>query len=111
MEKEGQSPIIVYYKVVRGLLNVEPEDVRRSAKVRKVNAELEANTSHIRGGSNEGNFNRASRKYLTKIGYITPSRPQLWLNILQLQGIAVQQRSERKHKGNNGTDLEYDAAF
>ena len=27
--EEGQSPIIVYYKVVKGLLNVEPEDVRR----------------------------------------------------------------------------------
>ena len=62
--------------------------------------------------SNEGNFNRASRKYLTKIGYITPSRPQLWLNGTQLQGIAGQQRSERKHKGNNGAaDLEYDAAI
>ena len=112
--EEGQSPIIVYYKVVRGLLNIEPKDVKRSARVREgFNAELEEeDTSQIRGGSNEGNFNRASRKYLTKIGYITPSRPQLWLNGTQLQGIAVQQRSERKHKGNNGAaDLEYDAAI
>lgn len=61
---------------------------------------------------NEGNFNRASRKYLTNIGYLTKSRPQLFLNGKQLQGIAIQQRSERKHKGDNGAaDLEYDAAI
>jgi hypothetical protein len=110
--EEGQSPIIVYYKVVRGLLNIEPEDVKRSAKVREgFNAELEEEANSQRGGSYEGNFNRASRKYLTKIGYLTEKRPQLFLNGKQLQGIALQQRSERKHKGTNGAaDLEYDAA-
>lgn len=59
----------------------------------------------------EGNFNRASRKYLTKIGYLTESRPQLFLNGKQLQGIASQQRSNRKFEGfNEAADREYDAA-
>ena len=49
----------------------------------------------------EGNFNRASRKYLTKIGYLTESRPQLFLNGEQLRGIAGQQRSNRKFEGFN----------
>ena len=59
----------------------------------------------------EGNFNRASRKYLTKIGYLTESRPQLFLNGEQLRGIAGQQRSNRKFEGfNEAADREYDAA-
>ena len=59
----------------------------------------------------EGNFNRASRKYLTKIGYLTESRPQLFLNGEQLRGIAGQQRSKRKFEGfNEAADREYDAA-
>lgn len=50
--EEGQSPIIIYYKVVRGLLNIEPEDVTRSRKVREgFNAELEEeDNSQSRGG-------------------------------------------------------------
>ena len=61
--------------------------------------------------SNEGELNRASRKYLTKIGYLTESRPQLFLNGTQLQGIATQQRSKRKFEGfNEAADREYDIA-
>ena len=61
--------------------------------------------------SNEGELNRASRKYLTKIGYLTEKRPQLFLNGTQLQGIATQQRSKRKFEGiNEAADREYDIA-
>ena len=61
--------------------------------------------------SNEGELNRASRKYLTKIGYLTEKRPQLFLNGTQLQGIATQQRSKRKFEGfNEEADREYDIA-
>ena len=61
--------------------------------------------------SNEGELNRASRKYLTKIGYLTKERPQLFLNGTQLQGIATQQRSKRKFEGfNEEADREYDIA-
>ena len=62
--------------------------------------------------SNEGELNRASRKYLTKIGYLTKERPQLFLNGTQLQGIAVQQRSKRKFEGfNEAADREFDIDF
>ena len=60
----------------------------------------------------EGQLNRASRKYLTKIGYLTEKRPQLFLNGTQLQGIAVQQRSKRKFEGiNEAADREFDIDF
>ena len=111
--KDEQNPIIIYYKVIKGVLNIEDDEFDRSKLVREgVGAELEAeDTSQIRGGSNEGNFNRASREYLTKIGYLTKSRPQLFLNGKQLQGIAGQQRSNRKLEGfNEAADREYDAA-
>jgi hypothetical protein len=85
--EEGQSPIIVYYKVVRGLLNIEREDAMRAAKVREgFNAELEEEfSSQTRGGSNEGNSKDMS-------GGMTPEEQTMYTTQLKRLGEIIVKR-------------------
>lgn len=48
---------------------------------------------------------RAARNYLKLIGYITSENPMLWLNGVQLTGIAEQKRRERRMRGIDDVDL------